>query len=191
MIQLETGRPWWQACCIGCLLFFITAAIAAYAILRVFSGPGPQPIAMLPKNFPSDIELYRFADANSISYLPGSSRGKLFEVISAPVSWLDRSSSSTEVVRGIKRFTTLVAGMDRVSVHWVQLDAKPKDVFAAYEKMFATGGFHEDVVKDEKLSTISAVAKRNDVVIQFLMRDTPENPGIDEMTITIDYLPKR
>lgn len=186
----NTGRSWGKTCCLGCFLPLLALGIALVVGIRVLSGPGAQQISALPSNYPADLPLYRLSDARTMTFLPGTAKGKLIEFVSAPIKWFGLAASSTTFERSVKEYAARAAGMDRVTVTWTNLNATRSEVLDYYTKLFTAAGLANDAVQDQKTGIVAAVGSRADAVVQFSLNDTPDAPGIDEMVLTVDYIPK-
>lgn len=188
------GKSLRKACCIGCVLFIAAVAIAAYAILRILTGPPTQNLTQLPANYPSDFALYRLPDAVSITYVPGKSRGKIFDIITSPIIALINSvgtSTASQVsdVKGVLGvYSAGLKGKDSVTVVWKDLVATRQDVLDYYAALFKRAGMTEKIAREEAVSTDLILARRKDAAIQLYLRDAPDVPNIEEVTVTVDYL---
>lgn len=186
----NTGRSWGKTCCLGCFLPVLALALALVVGIRVLSGPGAKQISALPSNYPADLQIYRLSDARAMTYLPGTAKGKMIEFVSAPIKWFGRASSSTTFERSVKEYASRAAGMDRVTVAWTNLSSTRSEVLDYYTKLFASAGLSSDAVQDEKTGIVLAGGSRADAVVQFSLDDTADAPGIDEMILMVDYIPK-
>ena len=189
--ETRVGRPWWKVCCIGCLLMLLAPVIAIVILSHVFSGVTEQSLSTLPPDFPSDIQLYRLQNASSISYLPGKSKGKLAELLSYPSRWFGSSSSSAEVEQGAKQLIDVAESTDRVTVTWSNLNVKEEDVMLYYAALFKQLNMQDRATIDDATHSVIDVANRKDVSIQIGIRDLPEVPGVDQIVVTVDYIPKK
>ncbi len=186
----ENGRSWAKACCLGCVLFVIAGAIALFLAVRFLAGPGAQPIAQLPSNYPADLPLFRLPEANGMTFQEGKNKGRIIEFISLPVKWFSHFSSSTQFEQGIKNYANVVAGMDRVTVTWTELNATQDEALAYYVNLFKSAGMSDEAIRDDATHSVGALAKRPGAIIQLLLTDTPEVPGVDRIVVTVDYVPK-
>ncbi len=187
----ETGRSWAKACCLGCVLFLIAGAITLFVAIRLLAGPGAQPISQLPSNYPADLQLYRISEAGGMTFQEGKNKGRVLEFISLPVKWFSHFSSSTQFERGVKDYANVVAGMDRVTVAWTELNATSDEVLVYYANLFKVAGMSDEAIRDEETHTVGALAKRPGAIIQLLLTDTPEVPGVDRIVVSVDYVPKQ
>lgn len=189
ILQAEMGRPWWKMCCAGCLLLLVGFFAALFIVIRGLSGPGAQSLAALPPNYPADLPLYRIEDAVSFQYLPGRSKGKLMETLSYPLAWFSKAMSSDAVRSGVQKYTTVLQGTDRVSVTWINVKASRDEVLRAYAELYKKAGMSDEATSDEATHSVAGVARRMDAVIQLYLRDAPDVTGVDQIVVTVDYIP--
>ena len=188
--EARVGRPWWKVCCIGCLLMILAPFIGLLILSHVFSGAVAESLNTLPANYPSDIVLYHMEDASSISYLPGKSKGLLAELVSYPARWFGGSASSSAVEQGASQYAAVAQATDRVTVTWNGLNVKESDVTAYYADLFKRLGMPDQSSANPATNSLIDVAHRSDASVQIGIQDSPDVLGVDQIVVTVDYIPK-
>ncbi len=200
--QAEGGRPWWQACCLGCGLTLFALAVAAGWFLHSLQGPGPQHLTALPANFPEEIKILRLKDA-TIQYVPATQKRGIAERILSPLRLLGLVATSTptlppDVADALSRLSTSTLlrvdrmqalNADSVFLSWGPVpDLKPADVISYYRGQMAQGDFHVETVQDEVSRTEILFGDRSDATFQLDVKGDRAGTGIDEMRVVVNYV---
>lgn len=137
-------------------------------VWRGIVGAGPVQLTDLPQNVPPVVTLYRQGDAQSIEYRSGKEQNKMlsfFRGASAPLQQ-----------------------MDTVVVRWEELDTSREDVLRFYQELFERNKFVVQSARDGGRAIDTIVAQRDDVVMNVRVQDLPDVPGVDNVTVIINYL---
>lgn len=197
---IRTGRPWWQVCCVGCLLLIVAVAGGVLFLIRS-SGQTSQSLMTLPANYPQDLQLYRIEDASSITFLPGKNKSKILQTISAPLKLFASalgmpaasvgSSTSpaaiTTASQALDVYGSKLEGMDSVLVSWKQIQASHQDVMGYYLGMVARAGMSVTTSTDALTGTDTVVAIRDDAVMHIRVQSIPDAQGLEQVVIAITY----
>lgn len=198
--QVETasrGRSLWSACCAGCILFIVALVIGSFVVGQFFFGSDSSTITSLPKNYPSDLVLYRIEDVDVLTYAAGQNRGKMMQALQAPLQALARlegtasstgSESAHRFTDAWKGYSSQVKGMDVVMASWRGLRADKNDVLNYYTALFSRVGMTMQAVHDPVTSVDIVLAQRINASIEIRLTDTSEVPGIDDLRVTVQYL---
>lgn len=182
--SLRSGRSFGAAFSIGCLLFFVAAALVSVIVIRVLMGPGAVQLSALPPNYPQDMPLYRAQAASSISYLPGDRKRDIANFLALPLRWMQ---SMTGYTTPFDAYATALEKVDSVTVTWFNLAATREEVLRYYNGLARTAHFVDTAEYDALTGTDSIVAKRSDASLQLLLQDATSTPGIDQLVITVEY----
>lgn len=194
------GRPWWQACCLGCLALLIAAGIGGYILLRVAVGPSVVQLATLPGTYPKNLTPYRVEDANTISLVSGAHKGNMMRILEAPIHLFSRalggaSSSDPGTLErsraALDGYAASLRAMDTVTIQWKELVAPPEQVKAYYTNLFQSAGLSLRTIHDEATATDFLVGQSSSAVVQVEIHDTPETTGIDGVVMTVDYITEK
>jgi hypothetical protein len=192
----SSGRPWWKACCVGCLLLIIAFVVGVVIFLRAITGPQNQRLSELPSAYPRDLVPSRMEDAKMIIFTPGKTRGQMMRVISAPIKMLTSvipsssldSDTASRFKAAMDGYSQRMDGLDSVTISWKGLDASKADVVEYYSELFKRRGMTEQSFHDEASATDILLATRKDAGVQVKIVDGPDVPGIDDIEVTVDYI---
>ena len=204
---LDGGRPWWQACCLGCGIFVFALAVAAAWFAHGIKGPGIQYLRTLPPNFPSNIELYRIEQAKSIGYVPAVQKIGIAERILSPLQLLgiiatstDQTQASNGIQSVMQHFSTStpatstepllqVFNADTLLIDWGPMtDVRASDIMDRYRTLLERDGFQTDVEHDDLAQTDTIFGERSDATVQVDVKESSSGTGIDEMRAVVNYV---
>lgn len=194
--SVREGRPWWQICCLGCLMILVAAVVGGFLLLQGVAGPGIERLAKLPSNYPADLQPYRLGDAASISYLQGKSKGKIREIVFAPVQLVEKfltgAKEKTEGGEGdaSRAFTSLgedIKKTDTVTIVWKDLRADRDEVLAYYKQLFQKAGMTMQLEHEDNEPTYLLTGLRVGNYVQVNIEDAPDVSGIDGIIVAVTY----
>ncbi|MFA5185690.1 MAG: hypothetical protein WC551_04330 [Patescibacteria group bacterium] len=210
---VEEGRPLWLTCCIGCLFTLAAIIAGSFLVVAVFAGPGVAELKSLPAGYPSDLKPFRMEKASSIKYLSGSSRGKMFQILTAPIRLInnvwpkkDEPESgvvvSTEPLRIVwsaksskpeswyDRYSLLAQGLDSVTMSWDGLDVPRETVLNYYSELFKTTGLKQSSAAEEATKTDFLVGTRQGSAMQIHLMTTDGGKTVDKAVVVVTYINK-
>jgi hypothetical protein len=194
------GRPWWQACCLGCLALLIATGIGGYILLRVAVGPSVVHLSTLPEGYPTKLVPYRLEDAEAISLVSGAHKGNMMRILQSPLRLMSRafgnaSSSESGTLEksrmAIEGYASSLRAMDTVTIEWVGLDATPEAVKMYYTNLFQAADLSLRTIHDEATGTDFLLGQGANAVVQIELHDTATVPGIDGVIMTVDYITEK
>lgn len=191
-----SGRPWWKACCIGCLLLIVATVGGVFIFLRAVTGPQDQRLTELPAAYPRDLVPYDLEAAAAIIYTPGKTRGQMMRIFSAPAKavagLLPASNLDVNTANHFKaamdNYSRQMEGLDTVTIYWKGVEVTTTDVLAYYADLFKRNGLAMQSFHDEASATDYLMATRADAGMQVKVVDRPDVAGIDVMQVTVDYI---
>lgn len=208
------GRPLWLTCCIGCL--FLAAAVVAgsFVAAGLFAGPGVASIKSLPEGYPSDLKPYKLEQATGISYLSGSSRGKIFQVLTAPVRLINDlwpkkiepesgvvvSTAPFRVVWSVQspkpetwfdKYSLIAQGLDSVTMNWENLDVSREEFVGYYTDLFKRTGMKADTAAESATRTDYLVGTKQGVAMQVHIQASIDNARIEKAAVIVTYMNKK
>lgn len=146
----------------GCVIFLLIFLIIG---VKIFVGPGPKEIKLLPKNFPESIPVYEKDSIESVTFISGKYKNRSIEIaaffpkiILSPMLLKVRNETEKEAGGFLitnknfwKLLTTPVGdSRDTVQIQWENMDADPNFIISYYKKEL-----------DKKNFTVSNVMKIN------------------------------
>jgi hypothetical protein len=194
------GRPWWQACCLGCLALLVAVGIGGYILLRVAVGPSVVRLSTLPEGYPKNLMPYRLEDAQAISLVSGAHKGNMMRILESPVRLLSRAfgSVSSSEPGTLERSRTALEGyasslhsMDTLTIEWKEFSASPEEVKVYYTNLFQAAGLSLRTIHDEATATDFLLGQSPTAVVQIELHDTVAIPGIDGLIMTVDYITEK
>jgi|GEM_PF-1913692 len=187
------GRSWWQACCVGCLLFVVVGIVGLIFLFRFIAGPPVEFLKELPASYPKDIKLLKIEDATSISYAPGQQKSRVLQIASTPLRWLGEvvatsanDQGKTDEILGV--YGSQIAQTDAVTVMWRPLMMRPEDVVTYYTGELRREGFEVRALPPEQDSVqVEFVALRKDASIQATLIPSVDNSSVEQLILTTTY----
>jgi hypothetical protein len=190
--EVTEGRPWWKVCCVGCCLGFVVLIVAIVVLVQAATGPGPKPVKSLPSDYPRAL-VFRPEEAAQILYYPGSSKGTVAKIVTAPLNWVagltaKSSASSTGVASAIDSRFHQIQGRDTVTITWQNLNASRDEVLRFYAGALKEEGiFSVKTTDPDGTSEIHMTAGDSNLEFDLLIEDNPDQAGIDLLTVRTDY----
>lgn len=188
--QVEGGRPWWQACCLGCGIFLFAVVAMVFWFFHLLRGPDIQDLRALPANVPSDIKIVRLKEAKSIQYIPAAQKLGTLERILSPFQVLGILTSSTAAVLSTQTIEqTRAMHMDTVTMEWGPMpDFRYTDAVKQYKALLEQGNFRIESMRDDAAHVDIIFGERPDMNIQVDVKGSSKNTGIDEIRIVMNYV---
>lgn len=188
--QVEGGRPWWQACCLGCGIFLFALVVMIFWFFHLLRGPDVQELRTVPETIPADIKFVRLKDVKSIQYIPATQKLGTVERLLSPLKILGVLTSSTIATLTTNNIEqTRVLHMDTVTLEWGALpDLRYTDAIKQYKALLEQGNFRIESIHDDAAHVDILFGERPDMTIQVDVKGSPENVGIDEIRIVMNYV---
>lgn len=145
----------------GCLLLVIIAAVIG---LRVYIGPGPTTVKVLPANFPTDIPVYDKDAIEDMTFISGKYKNRGIEIaaffpkiiLSPMLVKMEQGGTSTVADagkwKGMWQIITAPVGdhRDTIQINWRNLDADPSFIIAYYRKELTKKNFKIEIESEGK-----------------------------------------
>ena len=185
------GRSWWQACCMGCGIFFVFGVIGVILLFRFMAGAPVEIRTDFPPQFPKDIAVFAPEKAASITYAPGRQKSRMLHFVTTPLRWIGDIAETTpggggETSKILESYGSEIAAMDSVTVYWRNLEAKPQEVMMYYGNGLRNQGFEVKAVPAEG-SGIEFLASRPNATVHGTIHPKTDQTAIDDMVLTITY----
>ncbi len=199
---LEGGRPWWQACCLGCGLFLLAICGAIIFFAYSYSGPVVQSRTSLPSNFPSDILFFHAQDAKHVTYIPHTPKQNIFSKFASPFQLLNIIKNQSDIsipdkmallmshMTSSTSYSTYmnVIDADTVFLDWDSIpESQTKDVTQYYQDMLKRARFEVRILHDDTAHTDIIVGEREDASVQVDVNGRTGDGGIDEIRAVVNY----
>ncbi|MBI5655125.1 hypothetical protein HZC53_05760 [Candidatus Uhrbacteria bacterium] len=208
------GRPLWLTCCIGCLFLAAAMVAGSFVAAVVFAGPGVASIKSLPEGFPSELNPYKIERATNISYLSGSSRGKIFRVLTAPVRlindlWPKKIEPETGVVVStapfrvvwsvqspkpetwFDKYSLIAQGLDSVTMSWDNLDVSREELVGYYTDLFKSAGMKTSTATETTTRTDYLIGTKQGAAMQVHIQASTDKTKIERAVVVVTYMNKK
>jgi hypothetical protein len=192
----RSGRPWWKACCIGCLLLIIVVVVGGSLIVRMAIGPATTAVRDLPSNYPQDLQPYLLPQATLITYVPGTGRSRMMRAMLSPATFIaklvggsnsDQATTTADFAGAVDAYSTQLQTLDSVTVSWKNLQVPYSEAMAYYSDLFKRAGMTVQAYQNQTSNTNIVFAKRPGAAVQLNVTDDPTTPAIDDIELTVEY----
>ncbi len=199
---LEGGRPWWQACCLGCGLFLLAIGGTIIFFAYTYTGPVVQSRTSLPSNFPNDILFFHMQDVKHVTYIPHTPKQNIFSKFVSPFQLLNIIKNQSDIslpdkmallMSQMTSSTSFITYMNVIDADTVFLDwdsipeSQTKDVTLYYQDMLKRTGFDVHILHDDTAHTDIIDGERSDTNVQVDVNGHAGDGGIDEIRAVVNY----
>lgn len=187
--SVVAGRPWWKACLIIGGIGFAAVILVGFLLMRYFSAGDPVRIKVLPENFPESFTVYRPERISEIYYASSEKKNKPIRFILAPLRLLGGISSAIGALPDrIEKSLDAFRGFDTVTITWSGVESDVDEVSRFFAGAFLQAGMTDPQMrKTSEGDAVQMVGSSDNLNANLLIVDTPDVPGVDRVTLTLDY----